>query len=132
MSLQSTTGNDALKEFKNLQGEQFGGRANYLQMEVNQVIGPIVHVRIDKAVKLTDDTKPIDLHVGLVNGEEMRLPAAAIFCRNAEEAKLHPGDEYYVARMPDAIKQTGSKATGKGKPMEVYALKVTKRVKKKS
>lgn len=134
---QATTGtSNALNRLKELAGEnaeQFGGGSNYLQMEVDSVRGPFIHVRIDRDVKLTEDSKkPVDLHVATdENGEEIRMPAAAIFRGNAEDAELKTGDSYYVARLPDTTKKTGSKLEGKGNTMEVYVISVTKRAKKK-
>lgn len=122
---------ETLKRLKELGGEQFGGKAGYLQLQVGEVAGPLVHVKIEKGVKLTEESKPLDLHVAERDGEEIRMPASAIFRRNAEEADLKAGDEYHVARLENAIKTTGSKAQGKGKEMEVYAITVTKRAKKK-
>lgn len=132
MSLQSTNpgvNHDALKRLKELGGEQFGGKSGYLQLQPGEVAGPLLHVKIDKGVKLGENGKPIDLHVANRDGEEIRMPAAAIFRTNAEDADLQAGDEYYVARLENVIKQTGSKLEGKGKEMEVYAITVTKRAK---
>lgn len=121
-----------LAEFGKLDGEQFGGGSSYLKMDPETVRGPFTHVRVDLDVKLSEDTKAINLHVAEdESGVQLRMPASAVFRNNAEEAALKPGDVYYVARLPNAIKLTGSKATGKGKEMEIYALKVVSRSKKK-
>jgi hypothetical protein len=112
--------------FGGLKGERFGGGSNRLIMEVGDVAGPLRHVKIDPNVKLTQDTEPVDIYIAANgDGEELRMPAATVFRKNAELAELKPGDTYHVAREADAIKKAGK---GKGRPMEVYTILVTKRV----
>ena len=112
--------------FKGLTGEQFGGKSNYLEMEVGQVIGPFIAVGVEKDVKLTSDGNPIDIARAIhpETGEDIRMPAAAIFKKNYDTSNIKPGDKYYVGRDGDAVKKNGK---GKGKPMEVYSILVKER-----
>lgn len=115
--------------FQKLQGEQFGGGKNYVELEVGAMAGPFKHVKTEK-VQLTKDSDPIEnMYVALSpeTGEETRMPASAIFRRNADDAKLKKGDEYYIYRSEDAKKKAGK---GRGREMSVYLVKVTKRAKK--
>jgi len=111
-----------------ISGEIYGGESNYLKLDVGQAGGPFAFVRIDKDVKLTEDSKPINIPVALtIDGKEIRMPASAIFRSNFEEAEANVDEVFFVMRLPDAIKKTGSKAQGMGKPMEVYAIKFPNR-----
>lgn len=122
---------DKTKKIKNLfgekKGEKFGGSSNRLMLEVGEVVHGFVYLRKDLNVKLADDSDPIDLFVAVDprTGEELRMPAAAIFRKNAGAAKLNVGDVFSVGRNADSKKQKGK---GKGKEMEVYELMVTKRL----
>jgi len=115
--------------FGDVQGEKFGGSANYLQMQENEVIHGMVHIRVDPKVELDKANDPVDLHVAMhpETGEEIRMPASAVFRINAEKAKLKAGDVYSIARLPSVKKKNGK---GKGKPMDVYSILVTKRLAK--
>jgi hypothetical protein len=109
-------------------GETYGGGSNYLQMKVGEVAGPFAYLRTDEGVKLTDDSKEIDIPVALTaEGKELRMPASAVFRINFEEAEANPGEVFFVSRLPDTEKKTGSKAQGKGRMMEVYAIKFPNR-----
>lgn len=111
-----------------ISGETYGGGSNYLKLEVGQADGPFAFLRTDEDVKLSEDSKPIDIPVALnVEGKEIRMPAAQIFRSNFEEAEVNPGEVFFVLRMPDTVKKTGSKAQGAGKPMEVYSIKFPNR-----
>lgn len=115
--------------FGDTKGEKFGGNNNRLILNVGEVVHDFIHIKIDKGVKLTDKSDPMDLHVALDprDGQELRMPASAVFRKNIDAAKLETGDIYSVARTEDAIKKSGK---GKGNKMEVYMLLVTKRIKK--
>lgn len=117
--------------FAGMEGEQFGGQNNYLQMEVGTRVDGFKHVKIEKDVILEKGNRPVDLHIAIHpdTGLEIRMPAAAVFRINMEKADLKAGDEYSVARLSDAIKKS---PPNKGKKMDVYALLVTKRASKKS
>jgi hypothetical protein len=109
-------------------GEVYGGGSNYLRLEPNEVGGPFAYLRTDKEVKLTEDSKPIDIPVALtIEGKELRMPASAIFRTNFEEAEPEAGEVFFVMRLPDTEKKTGSKAQGKGRMMEVYSIKFPNR-----
>lgn len=131
MAKKSTNPNQKLANpFGKEKGEQFGGKSNYLQMMPGEVVSGFVHIRIDPKVELDKANDPVDLHVALDprTGEEIRMPASAVFRKNIDTAKLKAGDVYSVARLEDAIKKGGK---GKNKPMAVYSILVTKRLKKK-
>jgi hypothetical protein len=105
-------------------GETYGGSSNYLKLEVGQADGPFAFVRIDEGIRLTEESQPIDIPVAVRgDGKEIRMPASAVFRKNFEEAEVEEGEVFFVMRMPDAIKKTGTKAQGKGITMEVYSIK---------
>lgn len=112
--------------FAGLDGEQFGGQSNYLQLKEGERLDGFVHVKIEKDVVLEKGNKPIDIPVAThpETDEDIRMPAAAIFRSNYEKANMKPGDVFSIARLTDAIKKS---APNRGKQMEVYALLVTKR-----
>lgn len=116
----------AANPFGDVKGEQFGGQANYLQMNEGEVIHGFAFVKIEKNVELAKGNKPVDIAVAVhpETKEEMRMPAAAVFTKNIEAAKLKAGSVFSVARLKDSIKKSNP---GKGKPMAVYSLLVTKR-----
>jgi hypothetical protein len=121
------TSQEFLNQFKSLDGEQFGGGKNHVELDAGQMAGPFVHVKIETGVKLTADSEPIDLYIATdEHGDETRMPASAVFRRNADDAKLKTGDIYYIYRDSDAVKKKGK---GKGRSMAVYLIKVTQRVK---
>ena len=125
-----STGEKKVSLFGDVKGEKFGGGNNYLQLAEGEVVHGLTHIRIDPKVDLGGGNDPVDLHVALDprTGEEIRMPASAVFRKNAETAKLNPGDVYSVARAKDAIKKKGK---GKGKEMQVWEILVTKRISKK-
>jgi hypothetical protein len=111
--------------FDQLDGESYGGGANYLQLEIGSVGGPFVFKEIRPQVKLSKEGEPVDIPVGTdANGKDIDLPVATIFRNQVEEAELNAGDVIYIRREPDAIKQKGK---GKGNKMQVYSLKVVSR-----
>lgn len=124
MAKKSTSKKPAANLFGDLKGEKFGGNNNRLIMEENSVVKGVTFAGMEKNVDLGQG--PIDLYTGKLEGttDAIRLPAAAIFRKNMEKAALKPGSVIAIARLPDAIKQKGK---GKGKPMEVYEVLVTKR-----
>lgn len=112
--------------FGDVKGEQFGGKSNYLQMEVGEVVHGITHAGIDKKVDLGGGNDPVDIPLGILANTEdkIRMMASAVFRSNIIKAKLKDGDIYSVARLPTVKKKAGK---GKGKEMDVYAILVTKR-----
>jgi len=125
-----STGEKKVSLFGDVKGEKFGGGNNYLKLEPGEVVHGFVHIRVEPKVDLGGGNDPVDLHVALDprTGEEIRMPASAVFRKNAELAKLNAGDVYSVARGPDAVKKKGK---GKGKEMSVFEILVTKRISKK-
>lgn len=123
-----STDNDQKKAspFGDIKGEKFGGGNNYLQLKPGEVVHGLIHIKVEDKVDLGGGNDPVDLHVALDprTGEEIRMPAAAIFRKNAEKAKLNSGDVYSVAFTGIADKKKGK---GKGKPMDVWEILVTKR-----
>lgn len=129
MSAINLSQNIDLAAFHKMEGEQFGGGKNFVDLEIGQVAGPFVHVKVEKGVRLSEDSEPIpNMYIARnPDGLEVRMPASAVFRANADEAKLRAGDEYYIARDQDREKKKGK---GKGRKMSVYLIKVTKRMKK--
>lgn len=117
--------------FGDLKGEKFGGGSNYLQLQENEIVNGLVHVKVEKNVELDKSNAPVDLHVAIHpdSGEEIRMPASAVFRINAEKAGLKTGDVYSVARLADTLKKSGK---GKNRPMQVYSILVTGRKKQKA
>jgi len=111
-----------------ISGETYGGGSNYLKLEIGQADGPFAYVRTEEGVKLTEDSQPIDIPVGIrPDGKEIRMPASAIFRANFIEAEVNKGEVFFVLRLPDTEKKTGSKAQGKGVTMQAYSLKFPNR-----
>src|SRR3954463_4639468 len=93
-------------DFNSAPGEVFGGSADVLSMEVGQVVGPIKHVTVLPAQVLDPENEPVDVYVGqLPDGTEKRMPAAAIFRSQADQACMEPGDAYLLKREPDTAKK---------------------------
>jgi hypothetical protein len=105
--------------------ESFGGGSNYIKIEIGSIAGPLFFKEMLPGVKLNADSQPIDLALFTDSeGKDVRGPAAAIFRKHLDEARLNPGDVIYIRRESDAVKKAGK---GKGRPMEVYSLKVAHR-----
>ncbi len=124
------TGPKVSNPFGDVKGEKFGGGNNYLQLQPGEVVHGFSHIRVEEKVDLGGGNDPVDLHVAIDprTGEEIRMPAAAIFRTNAGKAKLNAGDVYSVAYTGKVPKKKGK---GKGKDMDVWEILVTKRISKK-
>lgn len=104
------------------EGDEFGGKSEILLMEVGDICGPFDYVGHQQMTTSLGETT---VHKGMdENGDILRLPIQATFLRAVDEAALQRGDTFIVKRFEDQIKKQGK---GKGEPMAIYAVKVTKR-----
>lgn len=119
----ATVSNDAAL-WDSAEGETFGGDADILKLDVGQIAGPLTYEGRD-AKGLELDGEKVDVHTGRdAAGKLWRLPLSASFRNQLTESKLAEGDTFLVRRNEDAIKKKGK---GKGNPMKIFQVKVTKR-----
>lgn len=112
--------NDA--EWEAAQGEEFGGQADILQLEVGEIAGPLKYVGQQE---MTTDLGDTTVHMATnADGETLRLPIQATFQRAIDQAGMARGDVFYVKRFDDQIKKKGK---GAGNPMAIYGVKVKER-----
>lgn len=108
--------------FDNIPGEVYGGTSDILMLEIGEAAGPLTytgHREVDLGLG------PVVLHEAKDSeGKAWRLPIAANFVRQLETANINRDDVFIVKRIEDAIKQRGK---GKGNPMQMYVVKITKR-----
>lgn len=114
------------------EGELFGGSYPRLMLNPNDVSAPLIY-RKDTEIPLdggkdengNETTKMQTVYVVEVpSGELVTCPIAAIFMKHFKEANIEKGDTFRIKRYPDASKKRGR---GAGKPMQVYAVRVTSR-----
>lgn len=117
-----------LGDFNKIAGETFGS-GGYLQLGENQADGPFTLEKIVHEA-VSDQYDACDVfYAKRKDGSELRMPVQASFQFQAEEARMGKGDQFYVARNPD---QVGKKGRAKGKVLQIYRIKVAKRVAKKA
>lgn len=105
-------------------GEVFGGSADILKLDPGIAAGPLSYEGVDEK-KLELDGDKVDVHVGRDgSGKRWRLPLSTSFRNQIGEAKLAKGDTFFLRRLDDAVKKKGK---GKGNPMKIFQIKVTKR-----
>lgn len=114
-------------DFDKLEGEASTGKGTILELEVGQIAGPLTITRVLTGVYLSDekDAKPVitfDAKDEL--GAPWRLPVGAIFVDKMSMLGVCKGDEVYIRREADVMKERGR---GKGRPMQDYSIKVTRR-----
>lgn len=111
------------KQWEDASGDEFGGKADILILEVGEVAGPLVYVGHQA---MTTDLGDTTVHLATnKEGETLRLPIQATFQRAVDQAGLNRGDTFMVKRFEDQDKKKGK---GAGKPMAIYGIKVTNRV----
>lgn len=109
------------EKFDSLEGVEFGGKSEILNIAVGEVSGPVTYVG---SQKMTTDLGEVNAHTGSINGESIRLPISATFLRAVEQAQLSRGDVFFLKREEDGQKKKG---VGKGQTMQMYKIKVTER-----
>lgn len=103
-------------------GQEFGGSADILQIEVGQVAGPLEY---QGHQQITTDLGEATVHTASdEEGNQWRLPIQATFVRAIDQAGMRRGDKFLVKRMDDTIKKRGK---GAGNPMSIYAIKIVER-----
>lgn len=106
----------------NQDGEEYGGQADILKLEPGQAAGPLTYLN---ETALTTELGETVAHSAMDADKNVwRMPIHATFIRAVEQANLANGDKFLVRRLPDQIKKAGK---GKGKPMQIWGVKVTDR-----
>lgn len=109
----------AASEWDAVETPEFGGQADIMALEVDEIGGPFEYVG-HQPMRLED--KDVTVHIGLTTeGTNMRLPISASFLRAVDQAKLAPGDTFAIKRNDDVKKKNGK---GKGNMMQIYSVKV--------
>jgi hypothetical protein len=108
-------------------GEEYGGKADILLIQVGDIAGPFIYVGHQD---MTTDLGETTVHLATIkSGDTVRLPIQATFLRAIDQAGVSRGDTFLIKRFEDQIKKKGA---GAGNPMAIYGVKVTKRMPKPS
>jgi hypothetical protein len=91
-------GADGKINFDALGGEKFVG-LNVLNIEVGETDGPFVLEKIEqKEFGVGKNKKMLPQYSAMKGTTSVIMPISASFIKKAEEAKLSPGDTFYVKR----------------------------------
>lgn len=109
-------------KFETLEGEVYGGQSDIVLIQVGEVAGVFTYVGHQQ---ITTELGETTAHNATgPDGKPVRLPIQATFLKALDQAGIQRGDKFIIKRDADVVKQKGA---GKGKPMAIYAVKVTER-----
>ena len=109
----------AAEAWDNVEGQEFGGKADVVDIKIGEVAGPFVYLN---HVPMETRLGNVTVHQATTeDGDTVRLPISATFVRAVDQAKLAFGDTFLVKRLDDVKKKQGK---GAGNMIPVYAIKI--------